>query len=556
MPELIRDDAPAPGSTAGLSGASHAIEPPSNWLGILKQLGPGLVIAGSIVGSGELIATTKTGAQAGIDLLWLIVVGCVIKVFVQIELGRYAITHGETTLTALNRVPGRIGPANWIVWFWLAMIFCSFAQLGGIVAGVGQSLAIAFPITGDYRTTIEVPSNREIAWYLQWEEDLAGGGAKLGALSESERARVLTGHARLKQQLDQLGERGQEVIARVRNGTGGADAITWDDRYWSLGVTLVTIALLVNGRYGILQNISIAMVVAFTFITVGNVCALQTTEQWRLSWEDIQRGFGFHLPAGSRGKQALITALSTFGIIGVGATELITYPYWCLEKGYARFTGPRSDDDAWADRARGWLRVMNYDAFLSMFVYTFATVAFYVLGAAVLHREGRDPEGMRMVSTLAAAYAPVFGTYAKWLFLSGAIAVLYSTFLVANAGNARMFADALGVFGFIDPKSERSRRISISVLCVFIPLFCVSMHWSGVDPVKAVLVAGMMQAAMLPMIGFGAIYFRRTATDPRLAPRKAWDAMVIISFLGLLTAGAWGVIARVMDLIRAWAIIG
>ena len=56
--------------------------PPSTVLGILQRLGPGLVIAGSIVGSGELIATTSVGATAGFTLLWLILLGCVIKVFV------------------------------------------------------------------------------------------------------------------------------------------------------------------------------------------------------------------------------------------------------------------------------------------------------------------------------------------------------------------------------------------------------------------------------------------------------------------------------------------
>jgi len=45
--------------------------PPRSVPGILRRLGPGLIIAGSIVGSGELIATTKTGAQAGFWLLWL-----------------------------------------------------------------------------------------------------------------------------------------------------------------------------------------------------------------------------------------------------------------------------------------------------------------------------------------------------------------------------------------------------------------------------------------------------------------------------------------------------
>ena len=113
-------------------------EPPTSFGGIFRKLGPGLIIAASIVGSGELIATTKTGAQAGISLLWLIVVGCVIKVFVQIELGRVAISQGETTLTSLNRIPGpRLG-VSWIVWYWLIMMIVGFGQLGGIIGGVGH----------------------------------------------------------------------------------------------------------------------------------------------------------------------------------------------------------------------------------------------------------------------------------------------------------------------------------------------------------------------------------------------------------------------------------
>ena len=54
---------------------------PTRFFDILKHLGPGIIIAGSIVGSGELIATTLVGAKTGFVLLWLIVLGCVIKVF-------------------------------------------------------------------------------------------------------------------------------------------------------------------------------------------------------------------------------------------------------------------------------------------------------------------------------------------------------------------------------------------------------------------------------------------------------------------------------------------
>ena len=80
-------------------------------------MGPGLIIAANIVGSGELIMSTKTGAEAGFSLLWLIALGCVVKIFAQIELRRYAIISGKTTLRALYEVPGsRItGRGNWLV---------------------------------------------------------------------------------------------------------------------------------------------------------------------------------------------------------------------------------------------------------------------------------------------------------------------------------------------------------------------------------------------------------------------------------------------------------
>src|SRR3954447_7976799 len=128
----------------------HEIEePPVDVLGIVARLGPGLIIAGSIVGSGELIGTTKTGAEAGFWLLWLIIIGCVIKVFVQVELGRDAIVRGKTTMDALSEVPGpRIaGHGNWLLWYYFLMFAAGIGQLGGIVGGVGQAMAISMPLT-------------------------------------------------------------------------------------------------------------------------------------------------------------------------------------------------------------------------------------------------------------------------------------------------------------------------------------------------------------------------------------------------------------------------
>ena len=151
-----------------------AIEaPPTTISGIIKRLGPGLIVAGSIVGSGELIATTKTGAEAGFWLLWLILIGCIIKVFVQVEFGRFSIVTGRSTMDGLNEVPGpkldialwsdnraRHVRANWIVWYWFLMWFASIGQLGGIVGGVGQALSISWPLTEEGKTFNEYVDHR------------------------------------------------------------------------------------------------------------------------------------------------------------------------------------------------------------------------------------------------------------------------------------------------------------------------------------------------------------------------------------------------------------
>ena len=525
--------------------------PPRRPLQILSHIGPGLIIAANIVGSGELIMTTKTGAQAGIALLWLILLGCIVKVFVQLEFGRFAISHGETTLASLNRVPGpRLFGMNWIVLFWLLMISTSTAQLGGIAGGVGQSLSLTVPLTGDYALATLCPSEKEIKSWAQWagrrSQRPPGADHTVG-----KQERVML---RIQQDLEALGERGAEIRRLALAGEPLLDAAgvslvdppTRDDKWWATALGLVTAVVLFIGRYRMVEVFSVALVVAFTFITIGNVFALQQTPL-ALSTVEFLRGLSFGLPSGDK---ALVTALATFGIIGVGATELISYPYWCIEKGYARSVGPRDPSSGWLERANGWFTVMKWDAFASMIIYTLATAAFYLMGVIVLHAEGRDPEGMRMVSTLSRSYVPIFGEYARWLFLCGAFAVLYSTFLVANAGNARMIADFCGVIGLTTRDHESAARTRlVRIISTVLPLVCVAAFLLVPEPVMLIRIAGLTQAVMLPMLGYAAIHFRRHVTDERLRPGKLWDIALGISSAALLLAAAWGIWKSVAELL-------
>ena len=57
-------------------------EPPSGFFATLRHLGPGMIVVGSVVGSGELIVTTKLGAVAGFVLLWFVLLSCFVKVVI------------------------------------------------------------------------------------------------------------------------------------------------------------------------------------------------------------------------------------------------------------------------------------------------------------------------------------------------------------------------------------------------------------------------------------------------------------------------------------------
>ncbi|MDE2758390.1 MAG: Nramp family divalent metal transporter, partial [Acidobacteriota bacterium] len=116
------------------------LRPPKRFFSILRHIGPGLILTSTIVGSGELIATTVLGAEQGYALLWLILVSCVVKIVVQNELGRYAIGTGETTLEAFDKLPGPRWRVSWVVWLWFLVVLLGLFSIGGMLGGISEVL--------------------------------------------------------------------------------------------------------------------------------------------------------------------------------------------------------------------------------------------------------------------------------------------------------------------------------------------------------------------------------------------------------------------------------
>jgi hypothetical protein len=163
---------------------------------------------------------------------------------------------------------------------------------------------------------------------------------------------------------------------------------------WLAVVVVVAIALLLTNEYGVIEKVATILVALFSLTVVGMSIGIQFTP---LAWSgtDLASGLSFQIAAGTMG-----IALAMFGMTGVGAYEISTYSFWCVEKGYAQMTGANDGSEGWAERARGWIAVMKKDAFLSWFIYSITTAAFYVLGAAVLHPAGLVPEGTAVLETL------------------------------------------------------------------------------------------------------------------------------------------------------------
>jgi Mn2+/Fe2+ NRAMP family transporter len=530
-------------------------EPPVHWLGILSHLGPGLIIAAAIVGSGELIATTITGAKAGLSLLWLIILGCVIKVFAQIEIGRFTLSSGIPTLSALNQVPGpRIqGRGNWLIWYWFVMWFCSIGQLGAIVGGVGQTLAMVQPVTQQGRLFQEIAtleSKRQLGKVIEEvERENSASGVNQSSINDQYKTvedplpTVEEIFAKRRAYLTTYGD----ANATIPSDVAAIDdkelldlrlAAPIDDRIWAIPIAVGTSLMLIYGGYNFIQSAATIMVAIFTLVTLGNVVGLQMLPAWQIPMSQWIDGLSFGLPEGDLWK-SLAMAFATIGIIGVGAAELIQYPYWCLEKGYAKRTGKYDGSEAWVRRARGWLRIMQTDIWVSMVIYTVATIGFFVLGAGILHRAGIEPQDSKLLQTLSVMYKPVLGSWAQVTFLLGAFMVLYSTFYVANASHARTFADALSIMSLIGADEPTQTRW-VRWLSGLFPMLCLLIYWVMPQPAWLVLLSGSAQAIMLPMLGFSALFFRYRRCLPELRPSKwfdigLWGSIAILFVIGIAT---------------------
>ncbi|MET8940756.1 Nramp family divalent metal transporter [Streptomyces rubiginosohelvolus] len=103
----------------------------SSW----KYIGPGIVVAATGVGAGDLVATLIAGSKFGYTLMWAAVIGCVVKISLAEAAGRWHLATGRTLFDGWRS----LGP-------WTTVYFAIYVVVWGFIYGATAMSSSALPI--------------------------------------------------------------------------------------------------------------------------------------------------------------------------------------------------------------------------------------------------------------------------------------------------------------------------------------------------------------------------------------------------------------------------
>ncbi|WP_329266783.1 Nramp family divalent metal transporter [Streptomyces pseudovenezuelae] len=114
-----------------VTGEANSVPSKSSW----RYIGPGIVVAATGVGAGDLVATLIAGSNFGYTLLWAAVIGCLVKISLAEAAGRWHLSTGSTLFD------GWASLGRWTTWF-----FAVYVVIWGFVYGAAAMSSSALPL--------------------------------------------------------------------------------------------------------------------------------------------------------------------------------------------------------------------------------------------------------------------------------------------------------------------------------------------------------------------------------------------------------------------------
>ena len=364
---------------------------PAREKSLVKMMGPGIVMAGLAIGSGELIMWPWITSIVGAQLRWAAAIGIFLQLWINIEIGRWSIVTGESPFTGMVRV------IKTIVYVWVFMIV-----VGKFLPGWARETGIAL------RDLIFGPGHSSPPWV--WT-----------AIVFAAVAAILFGPKVIYKAVE------RSIMFLIVVIVVGLIYVVWE-----IGSKDLFIAMW-DGVTNIFDFPDFPVPV---FADDGSI-------RDELSFS---RFFGAVVFAGAGGLGNLYYAyyLREKGI-GMGArmptlmSAAHKHETKEMDTGYLY---PETEENQ--KRFRDWFRYVVTDQVLFFWLLGSFTMFLFIFGAlAVLHPIGLVPDRGSLVWDLASILEESMGTSGRYLFLVVGMAALFSTQLGGVDGGSRIFSDLL-----------------------------------------------------------------------------------------------------------------
>ena len=444
---------------------------------MLRIFGPGAIIASVTIGSGETVFASRGGAIFGYALLWCFVGGGLMK-FVQLyTAARYMTLTGEHPIERWKYLPG---PQGWAVWILAIMtVLCFPLWLSGLPKMLG-GLAV---------------------WIFGFEE--------LGL---------------------------------------------WGDaRVWGTAFVVIAITITMIQSYGSLEKFQ-TIVVSLLLVSILTAAAAARPE-----WLEVLLGTVMPtLPAyeawvvskypAVAARSAWVELGSYLGAIGGGTQDYFGYIGMLREKAWGLLGRKAQTTESGVEIAsdgenvrlgKAWLRAPFIDTAVSFACVVIFTLAFVILGAAVLQPQKIVPDNAQLLS-VQADFLTRLHPVLLYFYQFGVFIAFFGTIMAAYELYVRTTHECFR------PIVRRIREAPVSSLRPWVVGYCgiggIAIMWLGGNPVSIVTPAAIFGGVLT----CGLWCLLMVWTDRFLPkPLRMGRLLVILNLISGLFLAGWGINAAI-----------
>lgn len=445
-----------------------------SFLTLLRFFGPGAIIASVTIGSGETVFASRGGALFGYTLLWCFIGGGLMK-FVQVyTASRYITLTGEHPIERWKYLPG---PHGWAVWtLTIISIICFPLWLSGLPKMLGSLMV----------------------WIFEMDSDTLWGDPRVwGTLI---------------------------VIVAV--------SLTFIQSYKALEITQTFIVSL------LLACILVAVFAIKPDWLAAFLGAVIPSKPTYEAWVHAS------YPAISS-RSAWIELGTYLGAIGGGTQDYFGYLGMLREKewgllGRTSDDGPEgvklADDEDNIKVGRRWLIAPLTDAVVSFSCVILFTIAFMVLGAAILHPQHIVPDGLQLLS-VQAEFLTLLHPKLIYLYQIGVFMAFFGTIFAAYELYTRTTYECLR------PIVPRIRNVPIAKIRPWVVAYCglggLAIMWMGGNPVQIVTPAAIFGGVLT----CGLWCFLMIWTDRKYLPKplQMGKTLLILNVISGSFLTIWGI---------------